>query len=77
MLQAMNFRVSNFPLHHYSDLSFYVMRNDALDRFGTTFEARFSKREIIQIFALAGFDMTTIKFSEKEPFWTFKVQKPF
>jgi len=76
-LQAMNLSVSNFPLHHYSDLSFYVMRNDALDRFGTTLEVRFSQQQIINIFAIAGFDVSTMKYSEKEPFWTFKVQKPF
>jgi len=36
--------VSNFPLHHYADMPFVMLQNDALDRFGTRLEQRFSKR---------------------------------
>ena len=34
----------NWPLSEYSWRSFYSMRTDALDRFGTTLERRISKR---------------------------------
>ena len=63
------------PLHHYKNLSFTVMRNDALDRFGTTLEQRFTKQDIEKMLTLANFDISTLKFSDSEPFWTFAVQK--
>ena len=63
------------PLHHYANLSFTVMRNDALDRFGTTLEHRFTKQDIEKMLASADFDISTLKFSDSEPFWTFAVQK--
>ena len=67
---------SNIPLHHYKDLSFYVMRNDAYDRFGTSLEQRFTKAQISQMLGKAGFEVNTLKFSDAEPFWTFAVRKP-
>lgn len=66
----------NIPLHHYKDLNFYVMRNDAYDRFGTSLEKRFSKAQISEMIVKAGFDVATLKFSDVEPFWTFAVRKP-
>jgi SAM-dependent methyltransferase len=66
---------SNFPLHHYANLPFVMMQNDALDRFGTRLEHRFSKLEILEMLGSSGFDLTTLKFSEKEPYWTFSVVK--
>jgi len=56
-----------WPLIYYSNKSFYFMKNDALDRFGTRLEQRFSKNEIKSLFIENGF--TDIKFSEKEPYW--------
>ena len=67
--------VSNFPLHHYADMPFVMLQNDALDRFGTRLEQRFSKKEIIEMLGKAGFDLSTLKFSDMEPFWTFAVKK--
>lgn len=67
--------VSNFPLHHYADMPFVMLQNDALDRFGTRLEQRFSKKDIIEMLDIAGFDLSTLTFSEREPFWTFAVQK--
>jgi SAM-dependent methyltransferase len=63
------------PLHHYKDLSFHVMRNDALDRFGTTLEQRFTQAEIVQMLTSAGFTQKSIRFSSEEPFWTFSADK--
>jgi SAM-dependent methyltransferase len=67
--------VSNFPLHHYANMPFVMLQNDALDRFGTRLEQRFSKLEIIEMLRKAGFDLSTLKFSATEPFWTFSVTK--
>jgi SAM-dependent methyltransferase len=67
--------VSNFPLHHYANMPFVMLQNDALDRFGTRLEQRFSKKEIIEMLGNAGFDLSTLKFSDVEPFWTFSVKK--
>lgn len=59
--------VGNFPLAYYRDKSFYVMRTDALDRFGTRLEKRFRRDQIVTMLKNAGFD--NIRFSNKEPFW--------
>jgi len=67
--------VSNLPLHHYADMPFVMLQNDALDRFGTRLEQRFSKKEITEMLESAGFDLSTLKFSDVEPFWTFSVKK--
>ena len=67
---------ANIPLHHYQDMSFYVMRNDAYDRFGTSLEQRFTKKQISEMVSEVGFDIATLEFSAVEPFWTFAVCKP-
>ena len=67
--------ISNIPLHHYANMPFVMLQNDALDRFGTRLEQRFSKRDIEEMITNAGFDVTTLKFSDSEPFWTFSVTK--
>jgi SAM-dependent methyltransferase len=59
--------VTNIPLSFYRDTSFYTMRTDALDRFGTRLEQRFSKGEIGRLMEHAG--LTDIVFSEREPYW--------
>ena len=56
-------------------MPFVMLANDALDRFGAVLEQHFSKAEITQILGAADFDLTTVKFSDAEPFWTFAVQK--
>ena len=43
------------------------MRNDALDRFGTRLEKRFTQAEIMTLLTEAGLD--DIKFSEDPPWW--------
>lgn len=66
----------NVPLHHYQDMTYYVMRNDAFDRFGTPLEQRFTKAQITEMVRGAGFDLSTLQFSDAEPYWTFSVRKP-
>ena len=59
--------VSNFPLSAYRNLSFYTMRTDALDRFGTRLEQRFTLQKIKAMMEQAGLER--VEFSTKEPFW--------
>ena len=55
------------PLSSYRKSSFYTMRTDALDRFGTKLEKRFSKQQIEQMMTNGG--LINISFSEKVPYW--------
>lgn len=57
----------HIPLQAYERQSFYIIRNDSLDRFGTPLEQRFSRKEIKAMMEEAG--LTDIVFSEKIPFW--------
>jgi len=75
LLSKLGRNISNLPLHHYANMPFVMLANDALDRFGTSLEQRFSKTEITEMLRDADFDLTTLKFSEIEPFWTFAVNK--
>jgi ubiquinone/menaquinone biosynthesis C-methylase UbiE len=59
--------VSGMPLSPYRYRSFYSMRTDALDRFGTRLEQRFSRDEIEAMMTAAG--LTDIRFSDEPPFW--------
>ncbi|GIT00972.1 MAG: hypothetical protein CM1200mP26_26840 [Acidimicrobiales bacterium] len=49
LVEKMGGDPSHIPLFQYRGRSFYVMRNDALDRFGTRLEKRFSQAEIMTL----------------------------
>jgi hypothetical protein len=55
------------PLFGYENRSFYVIRNDSLDRFGTPLEQRFTKKQIEEMMKKAG--LVDIIFSNNIPFW--------
>lgn len=59
--------VGNWPLSAYRRASFYTMRTDALDRFGTRLEQRFSREEIERMMRSAGLE--DIVFRDAEPYW--------
>ena len=59
--------VSKLPLSFYRNTSFYTMRTDALDRFGTRLEQRFSRPEIAGMMAACG--LVDIEFLLGEPYW--------
>ena len=59
--------VSSFPLSHYRNHSFYTMRTDSRDRFGTPLEHRFTREEITNMLQAAG--LKQVRFSDKVPFW--------
>jgi hypothetical protein len=75
VLNILKINTSNIPLHQYADLNLYMMKNDALDRFGTKLEKRFNQEEITKLLSDAGFDSNSIIFSASEPFWTFVAKK--
>lgn len=56
-----------WPLAFYADKSFYTMRTDALDRFGTRLEQRFDAVEIRRMMEAAGLEH--IVFGDRAPFW--------
>ena len=66
-MSKFGFNVEDFPLSFYKDKPFYFMRTDALDRFGTKFEQRFSKKEIAFMMEKSG--LKNIKFSNHAPFY--------
>ena len=68
LCEKLGLSVSNFPLTWYRNEPFYILRTDALDRFGTRLEQRFTKAEITQMLMDAGFK--DLEFSDREPFWT-------
>ncbi len=55
------------PLSTYFDKPFFLVRNDALDRFGTRLEQRFSKREIEEMMQNCG--LANIVISPRVPFY--------
>jgi len=59
--------IDNFPLSSYRTLSFYTMRTDALDRFGTRLEQRFTKSQIKNMMDASGLEH--IVFSDKQIYW--------
>jgi len=48
--------VNHFPLSAYRHHSFYRMRNDSLDRFGTPLERRFTKAEMQEMMQRCGLE---------------------
>jgi len=67
LFSKLNINTSFIPLSFYKDKSFYTMRTDSLDRFGTKIEQRFSKNEIHEMMTAS--NLTRIIFLEREPFW--------
>jgi ubiquinone/menaquinone biosynthesis C-methylase UbiE len=65
--EKLNINVSNFPLSAYRNLSFYTMRTDALDRFGTRLERRFSRQQIKVMMEKSGLER--VEFLDSDPFW--------
>jgi SAM-dependent methyltransferase len=59
--------VERVPLAFYRQSSFYTMRTDALDRFGTRLEQRFTAAEIVTMMGNAGLER--IQLGEGAPYW--------
>jgi SAM-dependent methyltransferase len=67
LLAAMSVPVSGIPLSFYRSRSFYTMRTDSRDRFGTPLEQRFTRAHILRMMEACG--LLDVAFSETEPFW--------
>jgi SAM-dependent methyltransferase len=67
LARAAGRNVGNWPLSFYADRSFYVMRTDALDRFGTQLEQRFTRRQLEEMMVRAGLEQ--VRVADTEPFW--------
>jgi ubiquinone/menaquinone biosynthesis C-methylase UbiE len=67
LVQRAGLPTALIPLEAYRNRSFYVMRTDAYDRFCTSLEKRFTRKQIEHLLGDAGFE--EIRFSELVPFW--------
>ena len=65
--ERLGFKVANWPLSAYRNVGLYIMRTDALDRFGTRLERRFTRREIRAMMEDAG--LVDIVFHDAVPCW--------
>jgi len=67
MIEKFGYNVDNIPLTYYRRYSFYSMRTDALDRFGTRLEHRHTKEQIRDMMQDSGLE--NIVFSPAAPYW--------
>lgn len=67
VLEGLGFPVADIPLSYYRRHSFYTMRTDARDRFGTPLEFRFTQAQIETMMRRSG--LVDIRFSNDAPFW--------
>lgn len=67
LLEKLGFNAEQIPLAIYRNNSLYVMRTDALDRFGTRLEQRFTAQQIERMTEAAGLER--IIFSRLPPYW--------
>lgn len=67
MVELVGLNVNCIPLSYYRNHSFYTMRTDARDRFGTPLEKRFTKQEIEGMMKKSG--LVNLSFSEDAPYW--------
>jgi hypothetical protein len=67
LLDKMGINTDNVPLSAYRNCSFYTMRTDSLDRFGTRLEQRFTKKQIEKMMLEAG--LRDIVFNNSVPYW--------
>ena len=67
ILEKLSIPLNKIPLSYYRNSSFYTMRTDSLDRFGTPLEQRFKKSKIQDMMVKAG--LKDINFSNSAPYW--------
>jgi len=74
LAEAVGLSVSSLPLNYYRNCSFYTMRTDARDRFGTPLEQRFTRAQIRDMCTAAG--LVDLRFSPRSPYWCVLAFKP-
>jgi SAM-dependent methyltransferase len=62
------------PLSDYANKSFFIIRNDTLDRFGTRLEQRFSKNQVEELMRRSGLE--NIIISPASPYYHAVGRKP-
>jgi SAM-dependent methyltransferase len=67
LVERMGCDCESLPLATYRHRSFYSMRTDSLDRFGTRLERRFRREEVIDLMTRAG--LGELVFSDTAPYW--------
>jgi SAM-dependent methyltransferase len=67
IVECLGFSVGNIPLSYYRKHSFYTMRTDARDRFGTPLELRFTQVQIAEMMEQAG--LINLRFANGAPYW--------
>lgn len=67
ILENLSIPLNKIPLSYYRNSSFYTMRTDSLDRFGTPLEKRFKKSKIQDMMINSG--LKDISFSNSAPYW--------
>ena len=67
LAERLGMDVASIPLSYYRHHSFYTMRTDSRDRFGTPLEQRFTRQQIASMMTSAGLD--DVRFSEQAPYW--------
>lgn len=67
LLDKLGINASGLPLYYYRSHSFYTMRTDSRDRFGTPLEQRFTKEQIQLYMERSG--LSEIEFSDYAPYW--------
>jgi SAM-dependent methyltransferase len=75
LAEKLGLEVKNWLLSGYRRTSFYTMKTDSRDRFGTPLEKRFTRSEIMKMMQEAGLD--NIEFSDHSPFWCAVGKKKF
>jgi len=67
LAECIGLKVSSIPLSYYRNHSFYTMRTDSRDRFGTPLEQRFTRKEVGAMMDAAG--LHDVRFSDHAPYW--------
>jgi SAM-dependent methyltransferase len=67
LVEAVGLDAERLPLAAYRHRSFYSMRTDALDRFGTRLESRFTATEVRRLMEEAGLE--DVRLSDRPPYW--------
>lgn len=67
LAERMGLEIGPIPLSAYRNRSFYTMRTDARDRFGTPLEKRFTREEIAAMMEAA--ELRDVRFSDNGPYW--------
>jgi len=67
VLERSGMNIRSMPLAIYRKRSFYTMRTDALDRFGTHLEHRFTSEQVRRLMLAA--DLEDVVLSDQLPYW--------